>query len=272
WVCRAYADVTSHACGEVQAHGFWATVDSLADGPASLDTLKRHAETGRPFGEGRNRHVVVEAAESPPGEQHLALCSVRVIAGTVGPPQDCATVAILRPDVTLLRSDVKRWESESLMCRVSATFRLDGVTIDFGFVVDTGHGPEAFATPLGKLLREEFGFATEMQVERSEDGKVTAVSFVAATAPRDSLILAGGWRESLNFDLRILRQGRGVGVSGTTRPMVCRQASGRLVDYSAPDDVQRSTYATVINDKIVRAITTACAEVTRVDDKNLVCK
>jgi hypothetical protein len=263
--CLAPAATEENMCDNHSASYSWATVDQLSNGVEALSAVFERAKTGRPF----NGHLIVaEAAESLPQEQHLALCEVRVINGTVGPPHDCATVAIVTPTVTLLRRGTT---SISYSCETAASIRLGG-SIDLDFNIQTKLDASAFSDSLAQMLRAELGFSIEQHVTKAGDGKTSLVSFKSTAPLRDSSILKGGWRESLDFDLYLSAEVGGVSVHGNTTPMVCRQASGQLIDYHGPDDAQKATYAKVLNDSLNTAITRACASFSQTDDKTIVCR
>lgn len=262
--CLASA-ATSHYLCENDAVGYgWATLDLLSDGVAALAALRENASSGVPFG----NFIVVEASESPPNEQHLALCEVRVVGDAVGPPKDCATVAIITPTVTLLRRGAT---SRSVMCLASASFRLGGA-IDISFEVQTKLKLSAFSDSFARMLKDDLGLITEQQSDIGERGELRAISFRSTAPLRDSPILKNGWRESLDFDLRLNLLSDKIGIQATTKPLVCRQASGQAVDYHGPTDAQKATYAMVLNDHVSRAIARSCKKFSPIDAKTVSCQ
>jgi hypothetical protein len=248
----------------------WARVDQLTDGAEARANLTQNVASARPFGKGE-KHVVVEASESRPGEQHLALCDIRVTKDVAGPPENCVTVAIISSNVTLFRSRLVL-DNFNSSCNSSATFRLDGSTIDIVFDVATRLDPSAFVNPLSRLLNEDLGFSTVLESTKDKDGRITSIYFQSSAGLRGSMILSQEWRESLNFDLWVSRSDTGVSVRGTTRPLVNRLASAHQVEYNPPNDAQRAAYARAFNTKIHDAIARACTSITQVDDRNIVCR
>jgi hypothetical protein len=263
--CLAPAATERNICSNRSKNYGWAMVHELSDGSEALTRLLKNAESGKPL---NNHFQIVEASESRPGEQHLALCEVRVINGDPGPPHNCATVAIITPTKTLLRMGVAPWPLP--MCVAAATFRTSGA-IDINFQIRTDLDASAFSDSLARMLKDDLGFATE-QVDRTEAGRIVGVSFRSTAALRDSPILQGGWREALDFDLSVSPEHGNIAVHGYTDPKVCRQASGQLIDYHGPDDKQKATYATVLNESVKRAITRVCRQVTKVDDRTIECR
>ena len=271
---------------------FWADAKDLQDGADRLAELAEHAKSEKPFLVNDDYFQIVEAVESPPLEQHLALCPVIVINGNVGPPLGCVTVAIISPTVTLLRADLSpdlanrsaplhlvgvfrqpvrgrtmcyiERSTGRKVCQqpVQATFRISGL-IDINFLVHTDLSPSVISDSIARMLKEDLGFSDD-QIERdvsedNETNKIYEVSFRSTAPLRESTILKGGWREALDLDINInASDTKTIGVHGMTSPMVCRQASGQLIDYHAPNDAQRATYATELNRNLGRAIMRAC--------------
>src|SRR5712664_4236825 len=123
----------------------WASVEIIKNGIAEVQDLRARAASG----ELANGRIVVETLESKPDEQHLALCSVRAIKGAQGPPDNCTTVAIVTPTLTLLRAELI--ESWNFGCLTSATFRLSGA-IDVTFEVQTQLDPTKFSDSIYRTL------------------------------------------------------------------------------------------------------------------------
>ena len=269
---------------------FWANVTDLQDGADTLAELAEHAKSEKPFLVNDDYFQIVEAVESPPLEQHLALCQVRVINANVGPPVGCVTVAIITPTVTLLRanysSHLAAQRAPRLVGRRTVhhhreppavvTFRISGL-IDIDFLVHTDLSPNVISDFIARMLKEDLGFSDD-QIERdvsedNETNKIYEVSFRSTAPLRELTILKGGWREALDLDINIINASdtKTIKVYGTASPMVCRQASGQLIDYHAPNDAQRGTYATELNRNLGRAIMRACNQSKLVDAKNIDC-
>jgi hypothetical protein len=227
-----------------------------------LDNLRELAASGKPFGHG----ILVEAAESRSGEQHLALCDVRVIRGTIGPPDRCATVAIITKDITLLRAGAHG----TVMCLASASIRLGG-SIDIRFSVQTKRTLSDFSDSFSEMLSNDLHMVTEQNSENYH-GQIDSISFRSTAPLRDSPILKGGWRESLDFDVSLSRRSDGFDVYGTAKPLVCPTASGQSVDYHGLTDAQRQAYATALDRYVNGAIIRSCPKAKQIDAKQILCE
>jgi hypothetical protein len=239
----------------------WARPDSIADGSKALADLRASAQSGDAS--------VVGVDGTPPGEQHFASCAVSDIGGVSGPPRDCKTVAIMTKKITLLRVTV--YAGEHCYTQSSATYRVNSGKIDIKYQIQTTLPLDRFAEALRRMLQDDLGMATDSDVRKAENGDVESVVLQATAALRDSTILKGGWRESLDFDLDIGIDGGSVDVKGTSAPMICRQASGNLVDYQIPDDAQRGLYARTLDNLVGKALSGACANGKKVDSSTVVC-
>jgi hypothetical protein len=244
----------------------WAAVETITDGRAVIQDLQARASSGISV----DGKIVVEALESKPGEQHLAFCNARTIKGAQGPPQHCQTVAIVTPSLTLVRArllDIIK----PLVCRTSATVRLSGA-IDIAFEVQTKLDPTEFSNSIYRTLTEQLAFQSETDVFKDDRGKITNIS-IRSTAPyRESPILKNGWRESIDFDVDIAVNDKGIEVRAYSKPMVCRQAAGQSIEYHGPDDAQKATYASVLNGYVGQAITKACIRYTQIDSRRIECQ
>jgi hypothetical protein len=244
----------------------WVKIDHLSKRPKALDELIQHAATGRPFMRtGIFPDVIVEASNSTSDEQHIALCFTQVIKDVAGPPEDCRTVAIITLKMTLLRIGPGN-------CPSKIEIRLDGNTIDIVFDVETQRDPSAFINPLIRLLNDDLKLSTELGTTKAKDGTIISFWLLSTSGLRDSTILQPGWRDTFNFDIAVSRDGKGVNVHGSTRPLVSRTASGQRHELNPPNADQRTTYAITLNKKIHDAIAQACSNVTEVDDKHLICE
>lgn len=267
--CLASAMTETHVCGAEDTVGdyyVWSDLDSVMDGPKIWTSLSEKVRSGEVFDGG---FQIVEARDSPPQEQRFALCKVRVIGAAHGPPTNCVTVAIVTPSRTLVRAEHSEGTGG---CYVSASFRPGG-SIDVSFDIQTAFPGERFQDAMGQMLRQTLGLVTEMEKTVSADGSVYSARFRATSGLRNSPILQGGWRESVDLDLWLNARGTGnVSVIGTLKPMVCRQASGRITDYHGPDDAQRATYASVVSQHISEAIKSVCSSATAPDDFTILCQ
>lgn len=260
--CIRVAATVDHGCDEDSTSYSWAYPELLSNGDAAVMELRERLKSGVPTG-GR---MLVEALESRPGEQHIALCNVREINGVLGPPQNCTTVAIVTPYQTILRSQT----GGITFCETDAKIRIGG-TIDFEFVVHTKNSPEKLVESLRTLLSKELEFATTEYIVRSDDGNISSVNFRSTSALRESKILQSGWRESVDFDLNLYVHDDRLEVHASTKPLICRQASGSQVEYHGPDDSQRQRYATVIDGKIKEYVIKACSSYKQDDAKVIYC-
>ena len=253
----------SHICQASSGHR-WAYAADLRGGHQELDELLQRLKSGEVFEEYK---MIVEAAESPPGEQHLALCYVRVVEGAAGPPRDCTTVAVLVGDSALLRIGTN---STIHTCLASASMSLGG-KINVNFEITTSLAGAGFVDALHAMLKQQLGFATVERVEHGTDGAISFWQLVAASPLRDSPILQNGWRESLDLDLNVMRSDAGFSVYASTKPLVSRTASGSMVEYHYPDDAQRGMYMQTLNTWIGGALTGVCASLTVFDDTTFQC-
>ncbi|MBR1233140.1 hypothetical protein [Bradyrhizobium sp. AUGA SZCCT0182] len=269
YVCKIFYRLNPRCSGEKLVGAKlsqWAPVQQIEDGAATIRNLQARAETGNAV----DNQIVVEATESKPNEQHLAICGVRTINHAQGPPHDCTTVAIVTPNLTLMRADfVERFDTGG--CLLSSTVRMSGA-IDVTFEVNTKLEPTRFGDAIHRTLTEQLAFQCDTDIVKDNQGKVTAI-FIRSTAPyRDSPILKNGWRESIDFDVNISVKDSGIDVRAFSKPMVARAAAGTAVEYRGPDDAQRATYARVLNDYIGKALKTPCTKAKDVDSKRIQCE
>jgi hypothetical protein len=265
--CMIEAAVYGNICGEPRRFYYrWGRVDQILYGRRIIEELLGYAKSGEAYGVGADQQMFIQATKTPPNEQHLALCSVQVVKGAVGPPRKCTTVAIITPSSTFLRGGSDRGS-----CFLSASIRLDTGIIDIQYNLTTTLDVEPFANSISRMLSDNLGLTVDSDVKRSDDGRIYNESLRSAAPLRDSKILTGGWRESFAFDLEVGRDGKTIEVTGSSEPMICRQASGNLVDYQAPDDAQRGIYARALDTLVGDALIKVCHTYTKTDSKNIVC-
>ena len=261
--------VAGHLASIATARTARPTRDCASTQASGINRGGQRARDGKPFDttsstNSKKYSVIVEASQSPPGEQHFALCDVRVVRGVVGPPHDCTTVAIVTSAMVLLRrSNAPR------LCQSLARMTLGGA-IEVVFDVQTPHEPTAFSASIGKML-DRLGLSTEQVVTKSDSGEVYSIGFHSTAGVRNSSILTDGSREAMDFDISISKSQNALAVYAKISPMVCRQASGNLVDYHPPSDAQKAVYANVLNNLVEDAIGSSCKQFSRTDSKKLIC-
>jgi len=273
-------------CGDpatIGAYYFWAPADRFRDGNTALVSLESHARTGEPFGGG---YQIIETAESTGTEQHFALCGVTVVSGQSGPPRGCTTVAIFAPDRTWLRGG--GYKGLDGVCPNAAHFRLSGA-IDISYTMRSSLGPLPLSETILRMLTEQLGLSAHSSVLRDREGNIVGVYITSSTGLRTSRILTGGWREALDFDLRIDKELRAtayagmrvpdtseatdtkIEVSGTAHALVSRLPLGSLTEYQGLSDAQRTAYATALDAYVNAALKSACVHYTQPDDATIIC-
>jgi hypothetical protein len=263
--CLLPAATQSHICGEpVNFYYTWAYLEDVVEGKSALAELEAAVTNGKPY----NGRMIVEASEAPADERHLALCDVSQVKGIAGgPPRGCVTVAIITPYLTLLRGGGR----PSFGCFASASGRLDSGLIDIKYKVQTKLGIVKFRDSLQRMLSEDLGLTVDSDVVE-KDGSISVI-FLRSNAPlRESKILKGGWRESLAFDLNISNEGEYLEIRGAIAPMICRTASGNLVNYQVPDDAQRGVYARSLDSLVGVALTKVCSNYRTIDAGTIACQ
>lgn len=251
-------------CSEARVIGFyyyWAPKDELSDGERSFHQLTERLRQGLI----RDRLAIVQAVKSPAGEEHIARCEVVTVDKVSGPPRNCTTVAIVTSDETWLRAAVP-----SNICLTAGEFRLSGA-IDITFEVKTTLKASQIAGSIMRTLQDQFGLTASQHINKAQDGSVTDAFIQSASALRDSKILAGGWREALDFDLGVEQQPRNIEVRGTAHVMVSRQAVSQLTEYNGLSDAQRSVYLNALNNGIEHALLQVNTSCRRIDASNITC-
>jgi hypothetical protein len=274
WACGGALQpfaVTYLPCGGGRSLGspnFMAPVSDLPGASAALQSVLESAKTGRPF---QSSYQIVEAASSTPDEQHLALCDIKMVAGSPTQPRNCETVAIITPGVTWLRAriDVKR--VPVLICPVLATIRLTG-SIDIVFKVQRVPDLLALGNALKTMLDEELKLFPTMTTNKGPKGEAASIDITSAAPLRNSLILPSGWREAMDFDISLVAGGDSVRVSGAAHVSVSRTAASNLTEYVLMSGAQRSQYATSLNASVLSAIKRACKSASVLDNTTVLCE
>ena len=262
--CAPLESVTDfNICGEIATVGeyFWAPSDKMQDGGSVLRTMLSRAKEGTVFG---NEYMIVETSESTPAERHFALCGVRSIRGVQGPPTDCTTIAILTPDQTWLRGGNRN----QMFCNAMATFRPSGA-IDIDFDLLAHSSLQKVSASLLSLLQTNMGLQA---VEQAHGQNGDYISIESTSGLRESKILGGGWRESVNLDVAVDRVNEGkIRVHATANVGVCRQNVGSVTAYHGLNDAQRSAYSSELDSLLGEALRDSCVNGHPQDSKTIVC-
>jgi hypothetical protein len=264
FVPRSMTD--GNTCNAAETRGDyygWAPSDKVVDGAAALTRLTEHARSGQPF---NRRYVIIEADRSASDEQHLALCLVTQVGDVVGPPRQCATVAILTRGGAWLRTG----DSDLTSCYAGTSFRPSGA-IDIRFDVLTRAGLAPLSASLLKMLQSELKLSSEENRSVSSSGSIQSIEIRSATGPRTSEVLPGGWREAVDFDVTMRVEEGKVRIEGAAHALVCRQALGSFRQYQGMDDAQRATYAAFLDARVDAAIKAACPGYVRRDARTVQC-
>jgi len=242
----------------------WVHVQDIKHGRKHLKKLIERLASGEPFDLQRQIHAkqIVEADMSTSSQRNIALCEVFVIDGTIGPPRSCEVVAMATEQATLVRTYYP-----GLPCNAGNIINKSGsIIIEFKVYSDLDF--DYFPNTLSRMLREEL----KMSVRRRKLGS-EAVRLFSTTGLRESLIVEPKWREAFDFEIFVMKDGPGVvSVSGTTNPIVSRQASGSLVNYHGLDDALRNRYATAFDNLVKEALIRSCSEYTLPDDRTIECQ
>jgi hypothetical protein len=272
--CIIPAAVFDNVCNEPRLYYYkWARIESIVDGKDVFSQLANRAKSGELFGEGLYRKVIVEVSGTPANEQHLALCNVNVVKDVAGPPSKCTTVVIVTQSATFVRGSFGSplpKTSGYPVCYTSASVRVDSGIIDIKYNINTTHTIEQFANSLGEMLTNSLGLVVDTE-SKSSDGIIYDITFKSAAPLRESMILEGGWRESFAFDLQIGRDKKSIKVTGWSEPLICRLASGNLIDYQAPSDAQRGKYAHKLDTLVADALTKTYNTCKKIDSNNINC-
>lgn len=256
------------SCGVHKNHPFWTSVNAMR-AEAEFQTMLRRSASGELFNAlGKSGSKIIEIVQANAEEHHYALCRIETINGIPGRPKACETMAIVTPATKLIRS---AWRQA--MCLASAYVGKDGASIEISFKVQDARarGDQLLAAVV-KLLRSDLGMQFEQDSQRGEDGGLSAAYFTAVAPIRESKILTGGIRESLDLSISIFREQDGYSLRGHAKPMICRTASGNVTEYHGLNDSQKSQYATLLNKNISQAISSACKSFVEIDDATLSCR
>jgi hypothetical protein len=249
-VGKAYSDLYGTGC-----YHYWAPANELEDGNTALATLLSRAQTGQPFDIGKTPTVIVESSKSTPLERHLATCEVVTVSNVAGPPHECETIAIITPSTAWLRAS-----DTHLACDEMAAFgtRVTGA-VDVFFHVATNIDPLLVSRAIITSLDSELGLSTTSSSNQGADGAIESIHIISTVGIRESPILKGGWRETLDFDLDLtVGVGGNIYVHGTLHSMVARQAVGDLTNLQGPNAVQQNMYAQQFDLRMSEAIKTVC--------------
>ena len=263
-------------CGEAGTLAFdyyyWAPLEAYTNGKQVLEEVIARAAKGQVFAHAakgqvlENNYQIVRAAESTRHDRHYALCQISKIGATVGPPRNCVTVAVLTRDKVWLRGGYR----QQLSCFAASSIRPSGA-IDIYFDISTTKEPDVFAAGLKQMLMSDLKLAVEQRDSATDYGD-KSIYLTSAAGIRDSSILSGGWRETLDFDLLISRNSMKISVRGTAHVMTNRLASGNLTEYSGLSDVQRNQYASALDLKVRDALRKACPSYRQMDSSTIECK
>lgn len=244
----------------------WLPVELVSGAKSELKKFLSVAKKGSSY---EGKFQIVGALEYVGEEQHLAVCTVTDIDGRHGPPKDCHTAVIVTPQQTYIRVlEVTR----DAWCQTAAEIRASGA-INIKFEISKLADASVLSEPFLDMLKTKLALSTEYDVRKStETGKIEEINFTSTTGLRDSKLIAGGWREALDFDVDVRTKDDGsVSIIGHTQPIISRYASGNLTEYHAPNDAQRSTYAKAFNDSVIEAINKACPSAVQLDDRRIQC-
>lgn len=248
---------------------YWAPAKNIAGADSAIIQLKHHAKSGEPF----NGKIIAEADNSTDTEQHLVLCEIQQVSEARGPPRNCETVAIITSTETWLRSS----RGDSIECLRSGGFRgYNGINIFLNIQTRKINLLELTKAILNTLQNELDLSAEQIDKDRYTTGDIASVYIESSGTLRDSKILNGGWRESLDFNIYIhMTPGtdgsKSYDIHGIAHVLVCRQALGNIVDYHGLDDGQRMTYATILDSRIHSSIQSICQNYRAHDSKTIVC-
>jgi hypothetical protein len=273
--------VDANICGEVEAissHYVWFPPNELKDGKAALERLQEMARSGSPRPKGKDRGtVVVQASESIPAEEHLAICDVVMVDGVAGPPRDCATVAIITPDGSWLRgSATVRVRTPTYdyyigqTCLYSYTIRVSGaINIDFEIV--TNQHAADFSSALVNALQNELQLKTQVRTAENGDFSITSVAGL-----RFSRVLPGKWWETVDFDLQVGKSSdkkqATLYVSGVAHVLASPDNLANISQLNGLNNAQTKSYADKLDDEVNNAIKHACKHVVSEDAKTIVCE
>lgn len=243
---------------------YWADPRVVENGNELIEGLKSGLSAGAVVDD---KQIVISSGGKK-DEDHIAVCDVRKIKGVVGPPRDCRTVAIVTPNKSWIRAQLKG--NGIMVCLAWASFRMSG-SIDVEFNVLTGKNIEEYVIKISDMMNKTLGLNVEIKMDKQPDGRIYSASIYSTSSLRNSVILVGGWREALDFDVHLTRRSDGVEIRGVARALVSRQAVGSMTSYQGLDDGQKSAYATKLDNSIKEAIKLVCSSFREMDSKNIIC-
>ena len=115
--------IDHNVCDEDKADSaryFWPPPSQLIDGDSALARLQKMVESGSPRLTDKDHGVVMVQASGESSERTpYSVCDVTMVDNTAGPPKDCTTVAILKPESTWIRG---KWQTPATTCPARARF------------------------------------------------------------------------------------------------------------------------------------------------------
>lgn len=266
-VGKLLAAVQANVCGEIgtdEPTYVWASPDEVVDGTKAIKDLGKELSDANLTAPG---YQVVQEGGSEKNEKKIALCVVNIINGVAGPPSRCSTVSIERKGKFLIRATPS---VASLDCSQAVSFSF-GRSIVVDYDIDTGLDIKDFSVSITKALEAGLGVQTQGRLTKDRDGQASSYFMMASSPLRESSILGGGWRESIDLNLFVSRIGAGqLTVTANARPLVNRLATG-YNEYHGPDDGQVDLYAKAISVAIEGGIKTLCSNGIKIDDKTITC-
>lgn len=242
---------------------FWAPMKAFNGWNDYLSSFSQRIRTGL----ASDGHIVVELAESAPGERHFALCDVTTVNDTSGPPRDCTTVAVATPGDLWVRGGNR----EQGWCLTSASFRNSGA-IEIKFDLTFSGDPTNVNQAIVDTMKSSFRLSTSSDVSQDDHKQFESAQISAVGALRDSAILKGGWRESLEFDGYLARETKNLySFRGAVHALVCRQAVGNIVEYHGLSSSQQASYAAEFDKQIGIALKKAGNNCIEKDSRTIIC-
>lgn len=258
--------VQANVCGEIGVDAptyVWASPDEVVGGAGAIEDLEK--ETRNVGSSAAGYQVVLEAGTD--NEKNFALCVINTINGFAGPPTRCSTVAIERNGKFLIRATPSLAVPD---CSQAVSFSF-GRSIIVDFDIDTSLNIKDFGSSITKALEASLAVQTEGRFAQDRDGSATSYFMMASSPLRESAILGGGWRESIDLNLFVSRiSASKLTVTANARPLVNRLAT-EYNEYHGPNDGQVDLYAKAISAAIEGGIKTLCSHGIKIDDKTITC-
>ncbi|MCX7219362.1 MAG: hypothetical protein NTY70_10645, partial [Burkholderiales bacterium] len=255
-----------HICDEFSNFDnyLWAPSKDFKNGGDALVALQSHAQSGIPF----NGYMVVETDTSLEAEQHLALCTVTQVLSAYGPPQQCATVALVTKNQVWLRGRNEQEAECSRRQRKLPQSALGAILLEI--TVTEGMTLSDAADVIKGVLLSDLEFETGSEIKKRK-GIVERINIRAGAQYAVSKILQDGWREIIDVTLTVEDGDDGVSIAGEARPMVSRQALRDKKDYKGTDGFQDEQYKKTFLSKFIEALKNKCAKFQRIDSNTIKC-